>query len=93
MPYCRPALDSGGAGGGGAAVAQPPPQLVPPRHAVKGVLATLGSVVHDVAVEPGYAKIVGGAKLTAAHDAFIQAADAGNKSLGPAAHLFLDRAL
>ena len=42
------------------------------------MLATLGSVVHDAAVEPGHAEIVGGAKSTAAHDAFIQAADAGN---------------
>ena len=50
------------------------------KHGRAAMLATLGSVVQDVAVDPGYAKIVGGAKLTAAHDAFIQAANAGNKN-------------
>ena len=47
------------------------------RHGRAAMLATLGSVVHDAAVEPGHAEIVGGAKSTAAHDAFVQAADAG----------------
>ena len=50
------------------------------KHGRAAMLATLGSVIQDVAVDPGYAKIVGGAKLTAAHDAFIQAANAGNKN-------------
>jgi len=50
------------------------------KHGRAAMLATLGSVVQDVVVDPGYAKIVGGAKLTAAHDAFIKAAAAGNKN-------------
>ena len=31
------------------------------KHGRAAMLATLGSVVQDVAVDPGYAKIVGGA--------------------------------
>jgi hypothetical protein len=50
------------------------------KHGRAAMLATLGAVVQDVVVDPGYAKIVGGAKLTAAHDAFIKAATGGNKN-------------
>ncbi len=50
------------------------------KHGRAAMLATLGAVVQDVVVDPGYAKIVGSAKLTAAHDAFIKAAASGNKN-------------
>ncbi len=50
------------------------------KHGRAAMLATLGAIVQDLAVDPGYAKIVGTAKLTGAHDAFIKAATSGDKN-------------
>ena len=41
------------------------------KHSRLAMLAVLGSIVQDIAVDPGYSKIVGGAKLTAAHDKIV----------------------
>jgi hypothetical protein len=41
------------------------------KHGRVAMLAVLGSIVQDIAVDPSYAKFVGGAKLTAAHDKIV----------------------
>jgi hypothetical protein len=41
------------------------------KHCRVSMLAVLGTVVQDLVTDPGYAKFVGGAKLTAAHDKIV----------------------
>ena len=50
------------------------------KHGRAAMLAAAGAVFQDIAVDPGYAKIAGSAKLTGVHDAFLKAAAAGNKN-------------
>jgi len=41
------------------------------KHCRVAMLAVAGAIFQDIAQDPGYAKIVGGAKLTAAHDKIV----------------------
>ena len=42
------------------------------KHGRVAMLAAAGSMFQDIAVDPSYSKLVGGAKMTAAHDILVK---------------------
>merc|ERR1719409_351625 len=42
------------------------------KHGRIAMLAAAGAMFQDIAVDPSYASIVGGAKMTAAHDVLVK---------------------
>lgn len=43
------------------------------------MLAAAGAIFQDIAVDPSFASIVNGAKMSGAHDAILAAANGGNQ--------------